>query len=185
MGEGGSGDPAASVTIGGVTFDVWVTTAGITRLAVPGLTPGECRSLQKPPVMEIRRDVCGAEAAWIEQLGTFLVDFMGGREPSRLPAVDLDALSGFTVEVLEAGSRVPWGARRSYRWVAARIGRPSSARAVGGALGRNPVPIIVPCHRVTRQDRSPGGFSAGLRWKEHLLNLELPTQTGTGRVVVV
>ena len=172
MGEDGSGEPSARVTIGGATFDVWVGTAGISRLSLPGSTPGEFPSPGEPPVIEVRGDVCRAAAAWIEQLGRFLVDFMGGREPSRLPAMDLDALSSFTVEVLETVSRIPWGARRSYGWVAVRNCRPSSARAVGGALGRNPVPIMIPCHRVTRQDGSPGGFSAGLRWKEHLLNLE-------------
>jgi len=172
VGEDGSGEPSARVTIGGETFDVWVTMEGITRLAVPGVAPGECGSLREPQVVEFHQDICGAEAVLIEQLRAFLADFMGGREPSRLPAVDLGTLSGFTMEVLETVSRIPWGERRSYGWVAARICRPSSARAVGGALSRNPVPIIVPCHRVIRKDRSIGGFGAGIRWKEHLLQLE-------------
>ena len=175
MGVDGSREPSARITIGGVTFEAWASTAGITRLLLPELSRGGFRPSQEPLGMEIRGDACGAEAAWIEQLGTFLMDFMEGGEPSRLPAVDLDALSGFAVEVLEIVSRIPWGERRSYGWVAARTCRPSSARAVGGALGRNPVPILIPCHRVIRQDRSLGGFSAGLRWKDYLLQLEFPS----------
>ena len=56
--------------------------------------------------------------------------------------------------------------------MAGKIGRPGAARAVGGALGRNPLPIVIPCHRVIRSDGSLGGFGAGLDWKKRLLALE-------------
>ena len=68
--------------------------------------------------------------------------------------------------------KIPYGQVRTYAWVAERIGEPNSARAVGGALGKNPVPIFIPCHRVVGSHGSLGGFGAGLNVKERLLALE-------------
>lgn len=68
--------------------------------------------------------------------------------------------------------RIPYGQTRSYRWVARQLGCPSAARAVGRACAANPIPIIVPCHRVVAADGSLGGFSGGLKRKRMLLALE-------------
>jgi len=67
---------------------------------------------------------------------------------------------------------IPHGETRSYRWVAERIGRPKATRAVGQALARNPLPIILPCHRVVESDGSLGGYSGGVEIKRRLLALE-------------
>jgi len=67
---------------------------------------------------------------------------------------------------------IPYGEVRSYGWVAAAIGRRGAARAVGGACGANPWPIVVPCHRVVASDGSLGGYSSGLKWKRLLLRVE-------------
>jgi methylated-DNA-[protein]-cysteine S-methyltransferase len=67
---------------------------------------------------------------------------------------------------------IPWGETISYAEQARRMGRPTAVRAVGGANGRNPVPILVPCHRVIAADGSLGGFSGGLAHKKSLLTLE-------------
>jgi methylated-DNA-[protein]-cysteine S-methyltransferase len=67
---------------------------------------------------------------------------------------------------------IPWGETISYAEQARRMGRPTAVRAVGGANGRNPVPILVPCHRVIAADGSLGGFSGGLAHKRALLALE-------------
>ncbi len=69
---------------------------------------------------------------------------------------------------------IPWGEVRSYGWVAGRIKNPKAVRAVGNALGRNPLPIIIPCHRVIKESGEPGGFSApmGTDLKAKLLRLE-------------
>jgi O-6-methylguanine DNA methyltransferase len=168
----GSGVSRASIRVGGERFDVLVTTDGISRLIIPPLlgtatVQGRCR-----PEMGMKEGTCRAEAEWLEMLAHFLADFLSGRKPGCPPAVDLSGLSDFTVEVLAAVSRIPWGSRRSYGWVAARISRPSAARAIGGALGRNPVPILIPCHRVVRADGSPGGYSSGGGWKQRLGYLE-------------
>ena len=85
---------------------------------------------------------------------------------------DLRGLSPFTRAVLRAAAKIPYGEVRSYRWIAERLGMPEAARAVGNALGRNPIPIIIPCHRVVRADGSVGGYALGPAWKKRLLKLE-------------
>lgn len=90
------------------------------------------------------------------------------------PDLALDLASGtpFQRRVWEATRRVPWGRVVSYSDIAARAGSPAAVRAVGNALGRNPVPIVVPCHRVIHFAGSIGGFTSGLAWKRYLLGLE-------------
>ncbi len=84
------------------------------------------------------------------------------------------ALSGspFELRVWEAIKSIPWGSTRSYGWIAEKIKSPHSARAVGNACGRNPVPIIIPCHRVVKGDGGPGGYTGGVGIKEALLSIE-------------
>ncbi len=67
---------------------------------------------------------------------------------------------------------IPFGETRSYKWVAEQIGNPSANRAVGQALSKNPVPIILPCHRVIESDGSIGGYSSGVEIKRRLLEME-------------
>jgi methylated-DNA-[protein]-cysteine S-methyltransferase len=97
----------------------------------------------------------------------------GKRSAFDLP-VDLEACSDFQRRVLEAAVAVPRGRLATYGEIAARIGAPHAARAVGQALARNPVPIIVPCHRVVAADGSLTGYSggAGVETKAKLLRLE-------------
>lgn len=97
--------------------------------------------------------------------------FVGSRSIFELP-VDLSALSSFERRVLDAACRISFGQVVPYGELARRIGRPKAARAVGNALGRNPVAIVVPCHRVIRSDGSLGGYGGGIRWKERLLAIE-------------
>lgn len=86
--------------------------------------------------------------------------------------VDLGGLSDFTRLVLRACAAVPHGATTTYGELAAAVGRRGAARAVGSALSANPVPIIVPCHRVVRGDGSLGGYRGGPARKRFLLALE-------------
>jgi len=78
----------------------------------------------------------------------------------------------FQVQVLEELRRIPYGETTSYGAVAERIGRPKAVRAVGAANGRNPIPIIVPCHRVIGSSGNLTGFGGGLDTKAELLRLE-------------
>lgn len=80
--------------------------------------------------------------------------------------------TGFQVAVWEALRRIPYGETASYGAVAGRIGRPSASRAVGAANGANPIPIIVPCHRVVGSNGSLTGFGGGVATKRFLLDHE-------------
>ncbi|UCF79134.1 MAG: MGMT family protein [Candidatus Eiseniibacteriota bacterium] len=68
--------------------------------------------------------------------------------------------------------KIPYGRLVSYKRIAEQCGNPLCARAVGNALGANPVPIVVPCHRVIRSDSGLGGYSSGIKWKKRLIALE-------------
>jgi methylated-DNA-[protein]-cysteine S-methyltransferase len=80
--------------------------------------------------------------------------------------------TAFQVQVWNALARVPHGATRSYADLARAIGRPSAARAVGAANGRNPLPIFIPCHRIVGASGALTGFAGGLEIKQRLLTLE-------------
>jgi methylated-DNA-[protein]-cysteine S-methyltransferase len=89
--------------------------------------------------------------------------------------LDLRGASPFRREVWLAARTIPWGETVSYAGLAQRMGRVAgAARAVGQALGANPIPIVVPCHRILAADGSLGGFSCGLDWKRELLAVENP-----------
>ena len=70
-------------------------------------------------------------------------------------------LTKFQWKVLAVTAKIPLGETRSYTWVAEQVGSPKAVRAVGQALRRNPYPVIIPCHRVIREDGSPGGYAGG------------------------
>lgn len=93
---------------------------------------------------------------------------------SALPAFPLDLRKGtpFQREVWEALSRIPFAQTRSYLEVSQSLGRPRSARAVGQACGKNPIALLIPCHRVVSTGGQPGGYSGGLEIKKTLLKLE-------------
>lgn len=80
--------------------------------------------------------------------------------PGKLP-VDFRSVSEFQRSVLEQTARIPRGQVRPYAWLAGRVGRPGATRAVGSTMARNPVPLIVPCHRVVRADGTIGAYSLG------------------------
>ncbi len=84
----------------------------------------------------------------------------------------MDGQPSFRVKVWKVLQRIPYGRVRSYGWVARKVGKPQAARAIGGACGANPVPLLVPCHRVVAGDGSLGGFSGGVGVKKRLLRLE-------------
>jgi methylated-DNA-[protein]-cysteine S-methyltransferase len=83
--------------------------------------------------------------------------------------VDLSGVAAFQRSVLLSCSSIPLGSVRPYGWIATDIGNPGSVRAVGTALGRNPIPLIIPCHRVVRSDGSIGEYAFGPDMKRQLL----------------
>jgi methylated-DNA-[protein]-cysteine S-methyltransferase len=86
--------------------------------------------------------------------------------------LDWQLTQGFYRKVLRATARIPYGQTRSYKQMAKRAGSPRAVRATGSALGSNPLPIIVPCHRVLRTGGALGGYGGGLETKQALLELE-------------
>jgi methylated-DNA-[protein]-cysteine S-methyltransferase len=109
-----------------------------------------------------------------------LDDYFEGRRREFDLAVDLTSVPAFQRLVLTELGRVPYGQVETYGGLAARVGRPRAARAVGGALNRNPVPIVVPCHRVVGATGSLVGYGGGLERKERLLALEGALLGGAG-----
>ncbi len=89
----------------------------------------------------------------------------------RLP-VDLSSIGDFQRKVLEKCAEIPPGEIRPYGWIAREIGNPGAVRAVGSALGRNPVPVLIPCHRVVRTDGHIGNYAYGSSMKRSLLEYE-------------
>ena len=109
---------------------------------------------------------------WKESARKELTAYFLGRGTSFSTRCDLRGLPPFTRAVLRITAKVPYGEVRSYEWVARKLGKPKAARAVGNALARNPIPIIIPCHRIVRSDGNIGGFALGTAWKKRLLTLE-------------
>lgn len=89
-----------------------------------------------------------------------------------LDLADLDSCGEFQQHVLRAEHRIPRGSVSTYQLIAGHLGKKNGARAVGNALANNPFPLIVPCHRAIRSDRSPGGYQGGLDMKRVLLERE-------------
>ncbi len=99
--------------------------------------------------------------------------YFTGRETGvGLDAMDISRCTPFQQRVLRELMAVPFGKLVTYGELAERVDVPHGARAVGGAVGSNPLPIFIPCHRVVASARGLGGYSGGLAWKERLLTLE-------------
>ena len=108
----------------------------------------------------------------LEDLMERLRAYFGGYEAAFPDSLDLSGATSFQREVWGKTRLIPYGETRSYAWVAEQIRRPGAARAVGQALARNPLPVIIPCHRVLTIDGKLGGFSGGVEIKRQLLFLE-------------
>ena len=101
-----------------------------------------------------------------------ILQYLAGRRRKFTVPVDLSAAPAFHAKVLRALARVPYGRTVTYGELAARVGRPHGARAVGQAMARNPVPLVIPCHRVVACGGGLGGYGGGLDLKRRLLDLE-------------
>ncbi len=126
---------------------------------------------QAGKVVRVRFVRTRGQSAGNGRLARRLLSVLHGGVPVELE-FSLEGLPGFTRRVLRACSWIPAGDVRSYGQLAAKVGKPGAARAVGQALARNPVPVLVPCHRVVRAGGQLGGFGGGRVWKEFLLAQE-------------
>jgi methylated-DNA-[protein]-cysteine S-methyltransferase len=109
-----------------------------------------------------------------------LDDYFEGHRRSFDVAIDWTLVHGFNQGVLRATADIPFGETASYGEVAAAAGSPRAARAAGNALAGNPIPIVVPCHRVIHADGGIGGYTGGLDNKRFLLRLEGLSPSGQG-----
>jgi methylated-DNA-[protein]-cysteine S-methyltransferase len=109
-----------------------------------------------------------------------LQEYLTGRRTYFSVSVDLEGLGEFQARVLAQAERIPYGETASYAELARRIRHPRASRAVGNALGANPVPIVIPCHRIIRGDGTWGHYAFGGTMKTALLNLERTTPALVG-----
>ena len=106
-----------------------------------------------------------------ENIRQYLTLYLDGYKFEDLDSI-LECVSDFTRQVLTEVCKVEWGTIVTYKELAKRIGRPDAIRAVAGALGRNPYPFLIPCHRVVATDGSLGGYAWGSELKRALLAYE-------------
>ena len=139
---------------------IWVTRHGVRRVGF----------VEQDMVDGRHWDPSGDEtlAAAFEQIGEYLA---GSRKSFELP-LDFSGATTFQRQIFERLTHIPCGRIISYGDIADELGDPGAARAVGQAVGANPMPIIVPCHRVMRSDGKLGGYSGGLQRKVILLGIE-------------
>ncbi len=126
-------------------------------------------------------------SALLPGFSTEVQEFFEGVEVDFDVAIDLSAMTPFRKRVMSACREVPQGKTASYADLARAAGRPLAARAVGQVMARNPLPLVVPCHRIVASDRTLGGFSSpgGLGEKERLLRLEANGDQGRGSPVPI
>jgi methylated-DNA-[protein]-cysteine S-methyltransferase len=145
------------------------TPAGLMRIAyLDGDQPG-------PILEEIARRVSPrvlAAPRALDEPRRELDEYFGGRRRSFELAIDWQLMSDFGRRVLTATAAIPYGSVSTYKDVAAGAGSPRGARAAGNALGANPLPIVLPCHRVLHASGSLGGYTGGLDRKRALLAIE-------------
>jgi methylated-DNA-[protein]-cysteine S-methyltransferase len=147
---------------------VAVTERGVVRLAYPDLAVDEVlEGLARrvsPRILEA--------PARIDPVRRELELYFEGRLKRFGGAIDWSLTQGFFRDVLQATAKIAYGDVRTYTEVAASAGSAGAVRAAGNGLGSNPIPIVVPCHRVVRSGGGLGGYTGGLERKEYLLALE-------------
>jgi O-6-methylguanine DNA methyltransferase len=110
--------------------------------------------------------------AWHRITTAALKSVLSGHAPKALPPLDWTGTTEFQQAVWRQMLKLGPGKTMSYGEIAAAIGNPNAVRAVGGACGANPIPVLVPCHRILAANHKLGGFSSGLDWKRTLLARE-------------
>jgi methylated-DNA-[protein]-cysteine S-methyltransferase len=138
--------------------------AGLTELRFPSDNRASTVTPLAPASSRIQR--------WHRVTTQAVNQILMGRKPKAFPPFDLSAGTEFQQSVWLAMAKIPFGQTTSYGELADVIGKPKAVRAVGGACGANPIPVLVPCHRVLGANNKIGGFSSGLDRKRELLKRE-------------
>jgi O-6-methylguanine DNA methyltransferase len=145
-------------------FVAGYSTHGLARLDFP--------SKSKPPTISLVTDAPVSVRRWHEATTRALKNVLAGKNAGELPPLDWSDGTDFQRAVWSAMRTIRVGQTLSYGEIARAIGKPKALRAVGGACGANPIPVLVPCHRVLAAKGKIGGFSGGLDWKRTLLERE-------------
>ncbi len=145
---------------------------GLRRVTLPQASEQGVRQLVGDAVDEA---VCSP--TFFQDLTERLKAYFSGHEVAFPDKLDLSGATSFQRAVWGATRLIPHGETRSYAWIARHIKKPGAFRASGQALGKNPLLIIVPCHRVLASDGTLGGFTGGIEMKQYLLRLEASSNT--------
>ena len=145
-------------------FAAHYSASGLARLDFPGR--------KKRMATVIDRRCSPAVRVWHKQAGREVARVLQGRPAGPLPPLDLAGATPFQIMVWTALLEIPPGKTKSYGQLADALAAPGAARAVGSACGANPIPLLIPCHRVLAAGGRLGGFSGGLDWKRRLLSRE-------------
>jgi len=157
-----------------------VTPHGLVRLAYEDFNGGVDRIVEHLALRVSPRIV--ERPAALDPLRRELDEYFAGRRRAFDLPLDWSLTTGFTRRVLQATAAIPFGEVSTYQGVAAAAGSERATRAAGNALGSNPIPIVVPCHRVLRSGGGLGGYTGGVEKKERLLAIEgaLPSTSAAG-----
>jgi methylated-DNA-[protein]-cysteine S-methyltransferase len=161
------------------TVLVAATPRGLVRVGLPNQDPeavlAELALKVSPRILE--------HPARLDEARRELEEYFAGERTSFDLPVDWRLASGFRRRVLRELAGIPYGQTRTYAEIAARAGNPRAHRAAGSACGANPVPLVVPCHRVVRSGGQIGNYGGGSEMKEYLLRLEdaLPERPARAR----
>ena len=153
-----------SITTRDGSFLASYSAKGLARLNFPSNRNGHAPSANGVMSPQIRR--------WHRATVAALKRALAGRAPQTLPPLDTSDGTEFQRRVWNVMRKVACGKTQSYGEIARSIGKSRAVRAVGGACGANPIPVLIPCHRVLAANRKLGGFSGGLDWKQKLLARE-------------
>ena len=145
------------------------TTKGINAVVLPKASRQAVLSELGLPSAELLE---GRTSPRLREAQVQLTGYLAGTRRSFDLPLDLSRGTSVQQKVWRTLRGISYGRLRSYQWVALRVGGRQYARAVGNAVGANPMPIVIPCHRIVAQDTSLGGFSGGLPTKRKLLTLE-------------
>jgi methylated-DNA-[protein]-cysteine S-methyltransferase len=156
------------------------TPRGISRIVLPRAGRRAAERALGAPRAARRSSPPRAATSRLKEARAQILEFLAGRRRRLAFPLDLSDGTPFQRRVWRAIRAIPYGRVRSYQWAAERVGGARYARAVGLALGANPVPLIVPCHRILASDGSLGGFTGGLATKRRLLALERDERRTTG-----
>jgi methylated-DNA-[protein]-cysteine S-methyltransferase len=149
---------------------------GLKKLVLPQPSPEQTWHLLSEFALKWHNQTLSeTKTEYFADLPQRIKHYLGGKLVSFPAKLDLSWASPFQRKVWEVTQSIPYGETRTYAWVASKLGRPKAARAVGQALARNPLPIIIPCHRIICSNGSLGGFSSGELWKRRLLETETKT----------